>query len=200
MLGASRRLFSKGCPEAWLPLLGLLLKRAPWPPQPQSTTLAHPPRPVPSHRLPCCSNIGDGGNKEGPDKKYYPQPKYSAFREPSFGHGTLDLLDATHAGKAGGCSSSIKVPAWLILCWLRRQSPGWGSARPCAFSWRVCSIGPALWAATACPTWPSCRPEQPSCALWGCAGSRCALQHSPSPLPASVPRRVALAPQPGRRP
>lgn len=49
----------------------------------------------------CRSNIGDGGNKEGPDKKYYPQPRHSAFREPSFGHGTLDLLDATHAGKAG---------------------------------------------------------------------------------------------------
>lgn len=48
------------------------------------------------------SNIGDGGNKEGPDKKYYPQPKHSAFREPSFGHGTLDLVDATHAGKRAG--------------------------------------------------------------------------------------------------
>ncbi|KAL4856311.1 Purple acid phosphatase 18 [Chlorella vulgaris] len=42
-------------------------------------------------------NIGDGGNKEGPDSKYYPQPKYSAFREPSYGHGTLDLVDETHA-------------------------------------------------------------------------------------------------------
>ncbi|PSC71931.1 putative purple acid phosphatase 20 [Micractinium conductrix] len=42
-------------------------------------------------------NIGDGGNKEGPDKKYYQRPPYSAFREPSFGHGTLDLLDTTHA-------------------------------------------------------------------------------------------------------
>ncbi|PRW05763.1 Purple acid phosphatase 18 [Chlorella sorokiniana] len=49
------------------------------------------------HCAPIHINIGDGGNKEGPDKKYYAQPKYSAYREPSFGHGTLDLLDATHA-------------------------------------------------------------------------------------------------------
>ncbi|KAI7841497.1 hypothetical protein COHA_004890 [Chlorella ohadii] len=49
------------------------------------------------HCAPIHINIGDGGNKEGPDKKYYVQPKYSAYREPSFGHGTLDLLDVTHA-------------------------------------------------------------------------------------------------------
>lgn len=55
---------------------------------------------MPPAPLPACSNIGDGGNKEGPDKKWYQQPPYSAYREPSFGHGTLDLADATHAGAA----------------------------------------------------------------------------------------------------
>ena len=28
---------------------------------------------------------------------YYPQPNYSAFREPSFGHGILDIKNRTHA-------------------------------------------------------------------------------------------------------
>jgi hypothetical protein len=60
----------------------------------------------------CCSNIGDGGNKEGPDSKYYPQPKYSAFREPSYGHGTLDLVDETHAG--GLCLEDALKHAVLV--------------------------------------------------------------------------------------
>lgn len=42
-------------------------------------------------------NIGDGGNREGLDFDYYKQPDWSAFREPSYGHGIIDLLDATHA-------------------------------------------------------------------------------------------------------
>ena len=42
-------------------------------------------------------NIGDGGNREGLDFDYYKQPDWSAVREPSFGHGILDLLDETHA-------------------------------------------------------------------------------------------------------
>ncbi|KDD71970.1 hypothetical protein H632_c4075p0, partial [Helicosporidium sp. ATCC 50920] len=43
-------------------------------------------------------NVGDGGNHEGPDRRYLdPQPFWSAAREPSFGHATLDLRNATHA-------------------------------------------------------------------------------------------------------
>ena len=38
--------------------------------------------------------IGDGGNLEGLDYKYYDQPKWSAFRNGTqYGHGTLTLLD-----------------------------------------------------------------------------------------------------------
>lgn len=50
----------------------------------------------PAHLL-LCSNIGDGGNREGPDTHWLPRPDWSAWREPSFGHGTLDLLNSTHA-------------------------------------------------------------------------------------------------------
>ncbi|KAK6147188.1 hypothetical protein DH2020_018100 [Rehmannia glutinosa] len=43
-------------------------------------------------------NIGDGGNREGLASRYMdPQPKVSGFREPSFGHGQLLVVNATHA-------------------------------------------------------------------------------------------------------
>ncbi|KAK3018466.1 hypothetical protein RJ639_004126 [Escallonia herrerae] len=42
--------------------------------------------------------IGDGGNREGLASKYIsPQPKISVFREASFGHGILEVVNATHA-------------------------------------------------------------------------------------------------------
>ncbi|KAK1628784.1 hypothetical protein QYE76_003099 [Lolium multiflorum] len=42
--------------------------------------------------------IGDGGNREGLADKYIdPQPKTSVFREASFGHGRLQVVNATHA-------------------------------------------------------------------------------------------------------
>nr|CAB3459394.1 unnamed protein product [Digitaria exilis] len=42
--------------------------------------------------------IGDGGNREGLAKRYEePQPAMSAFREASFGHGRLEVVNATHA-------------------------------------------------------------------------------------------------------
>lgn len=44
-----------------------------------------------------CSNIGDGGNREGLDFNYYDQPEWSAFREPSYGHGVIDFMNSTHA-------------------------------------------------------------------------------------------------------
>lgn len=42
-------------------------------------------------------NIGDGGNREGLDFDYFKQPDWSALREPSYGHGILDLINATYA-------------------------------------------------------------------------------------------------------
>lgn len=43
-------------------------------------------------------NVGDGGNREGPASTWLsPQPAWSAFREASFGHGLLDVVNATHA-------------------------------------------------------------------------------------------------------
>ncbi|GMN46814.1 hypothetical protein TIFTF001_015991 [Ficus carica] len=42
--------------------------------------------------------IGDGGNKEGLAHHYQnPQPKWSEFREASFGHGELTMVNSTHA-------------------------------------------------------------------------------------------------------
>ncbi|KAK1375766.1 Purple acid phosphatase [Heracleum sosnowskyi] len=43
-------------------------------------------------------NIGDGGNREGLASKYqYPQPSISLFREASFGHGELEVVNSTYA-------------------------------------------------------------------------------------------------------
>ncbi|CAL0309952.1 unnamed protein product [Lupinus luteus] len=43
-------------------------------------------------------NIGDGGNKEGLATEYIdPKPEISLFREANFGHGTLEMFNATHA-------------------------------------------------------------------------------------------------------
>ncbi|KAL8189700.1 hypothetical protein R6Q57_008417 [Mikania cordata] len=42
--------------------------------------------------------IGDGGNKEGLAHKYKdPSPEWSVFREASFGHGELKIVNLTHA-------------------------------------------------------------------------------------------------------
>ncbi|KAI4348981.1 hypothetical protein L6164_009641 [Bauhinia variegata] len=42
--------------------------------------------------------IGDGGNREGLATRYIdPKPEISMFREASFGHGILEVVNATHA-------------------------------------------------------------------------------------------------------
>ena len=42
-------------------------------------------------------NVGDGGNREGLDFDYFKQPSWSAYRDPSYGHGILDMVNSTHA-------------------------------------------------------------------------------------------------------
>lgn len=42
--------------------------------------------------------VGDGGNREGLARKFYANsPDWSVFRESSFGHAELDIVNATHA-------------------------------------------------------------------------------------------------------
>ena len=41
-------------------------------------------------------NIGDGGNREGLASKYLKRPSWSAYREASFGHGILKVVNSTH--------------------------------------------------------------------------------------------------------
>ncbi|XP_050211083.1 bifunctional purple acid phosphatase 26-like [Mercurialis annua] len=54
--------------------------------------------PVPDKSAPVYITVGDGGNQEGLATKYMdPQPHYSAFREASYGHGTLEIMNRTHA-------------------------------------------------------------------------------------------------------
>ncbi|XP_031489291.1 purple acid phosphatase 2-like [Nymphaea colorata] len=54
--------------------------------------------PVYDPSAPVYITIGDGGNIEGlANNMTYPQPKYSAFREASFGHATLETKNRTHA-------------------------------------------------------------------------------------------------------
>ncbi|KAK1693113.1 hypothetical protein QYE76_009810 [Lolium multiflorum] len=54
--------------------------------------------PVRNLDAPMYINIGDGGNIEGIANNFTkPQPRYSAFREASFGHATLEIKNRTHA-------------------------------------------------------------------------------------------------------
>ncbi|CAK9142057.1 unnamed protein product [Ilex paraguariensis] len=54
--------------------------------------------PVSDQSAPVYITIGDGGNLEGLTASMTePQPKYSAFREASFGHAIFDIKNRTHA-------------------------------------------------------------------------------------------------------
>ncbi|XP_072963274.1 phosphoenolpyruvate phosphatase-like [Typha angustifolia] len=54
--------------------------------------------PVPNKSAPIYVTVGDGGNQEGLALRFSdPQPDYSAFREASYGHSTLELKNRTHA-------------------------------------------------------------------------------------------------------
>nr|GLL23633.1 purple acid phosphatase 2-like [Ipomoea trifida] len=54
--------------------------------------------PVRNQSAPIYITIGDGGNHEGlATIMTEPQPQYSAFREASFGHATLEIKNRTHA-------------------------------------------------------------------------------------------------------
>ncbi|MFS7891589.1 putative Acid phosphatase [Helianthus anomalus] len=54
--------------------------------------------PVPDKSAPIYITVGDGGNQEGLASSFNdPQPDYSAFREASYGHSTLELINKTHA-------------------------------------------------------------------------------------------------------
>lgn len=54
--------------------------------------------PVPDKSAPLYITVGDGGNQEGLAERFRdPQPDYSAFREASYGHSTLEIKNRTHA-------------------------------------------------------------------------------------------------------
>ncbi|KAF5482234.1 hypothetical protein F2P56_002822 [Juglans regia] len=54
--------------------------------------------PVPDKSAPVYITVGDGGNQEGLAERFRdPQPDYSAFREASYGHSTLEIKNRTHA-------------------------------------------------------------------------------------------------------
>ncbi|XP_062078171.1 bifunctional purple acid phosphatase 26-like isoform X2 [Humulus lupulus] len=56
------------------------------------------PYPVPDESAPVYITVGDGGNQEGLAGRFLdPQPEYSAFREASYGHSTLEVMNRTHA-------------------------------------------------------------------------------------------------------
>ncbi|XP_057509902.1 bifunctional purple acid phosphatase 26-like [Actinidia eriantha] len=56
------------------------------------------PYPIPDKSAPVYITVGDGGNQEGLAGRFRdPQPDYSAFREASYGHSTLDIKNRTHA-------------------------------------------------------------------------------------------------------
>ncbi|KAL0760090.1 hypothetical protein Bca101_076240 [Brassica carinata] len=63
----------------------------------QVTSTPTKDHPVRDQSAPVYITIGDGGNIEGlATKMTEPQPKYSAFREASFGHTILSIKNRTH--------------------------------------------------------------------------------------------------------
>lgn len=75
--------------------------------------------PVRNLHAPVYINIGDGGNIEGVANNFTkPQPAYSAFREASFGHATLEIMNRTHAYYAwhrnhDGAMAAAADSVWL---------------------------------------------------------------------------------------
>ncbi|EEF31627.1 Purple acid phosphatase precursor, putative [Ricinus communis] len=54
--------------------------------------------PVANESAPMYITVGDGGNQEGIAANFTdPQPDHSAFREASYGHSTLEIMNKTHA-------------------------------------------------------------------------------------------------------
>ncbi|KAH1115019.1 hypothetical protein J1N35_008397 [Gossypium stocksii] len=54
--------------------------------------------PVPDKSTLAYITVGDGGNQEGLAGRFLdPQPEYSAFREASHGHSTLEIQNRTYA-------------------------------------------------------------------------------------------------------
>ena len=72
--------------------------------------------------------IGDGGNREGLANDYLEQPAWSAMREASYGHGTLDFESATTAvfrwhrnqvqSKSKVSIASMGSSSFVHPCWL----------------------------------------------------------------------------------
>lgn len=62
--------------------------------------------------------IGDGGNREGLAGDYVdPTPAWSAFREASYGHGTIDVLNTTHAlfqWRRNQDDGAVADAAWIV--------------------------------------------------------------------------------------
>ncbi|KAF2532729.1 hypothetical protein F2Q70_00030813 [Brassica cretica] len=78
--------------------------------------------PVRDQSAPVYITIGDGGNIEGLATNFWrmtePQPKYSAFREASFGHTILSIKNRTHTHYG----------------WHRNQDSYTVEAEPCGFT------------------------------------------------------------------
>lgn len=67
--------------------------------------------------------IGDGGNREGLATSWInPQPVWSAFRQASYGHGELEIVNATHAVR-GSCRCREPSPPCAHACFAPSPTP-----------------------------------------------------------------------------
>ena len=84
-------------------------------------------------------NIGDGGNREGQYDYWYPglagndAPEWSAFRQPQFGHGKLEVMNATHSlwtwHRTEFGEKVVSDEAWIVRADSARVAAGLPQAR-----------------------------------------------------------------------
>lgn len=84
-------------------------------------------------------NIGDGGNREGQYDYWYPglagnnAPEWSALRQPQFGHGKLEVMNATHSfwtwHRTEFGEKVVSDEAWIVRADSTRVASGSPQAR-----------------------------------------------------------------------
>ncbi|KAL6554551.1 Bifunctional purple acid phosphatase 26 [Orobanche hederae] len=103
---------------------------------------------VPDKSAPIYITIGDGGNQEGLANRFRdPQPEFSAFREASYGHSTLEIMNRTHGfyhWNRNDDGKRVPTDAFVLhnqYCWGKQSQEKKTEEKPSSF----CDIQIAIW-------------------------------------------------------